>query len=129
MLIPQKVFAHLLVAAFAFGSVVCPCPAQADSEAGPHDHHQTRTQSPTATDDVGCRHLECVTDCISAGSSQQDANLPCNGKLQLDDSDAIESETIAWLHRTRSAAWIYPPPLHLLLSHDTPVRRFDILLD
>lgn len=131
MLIPQKVFSHLLIAAFAFGSVACPCPAQAGSEAGPHHHHQSQTQSPAATDNAGCEHSECVTDCshISAESPQQDANLPCNGKSQLDDSDLIDPETIAWLDRTRSGAWIDPPPPHLLLSHDTPVRRFDILLD
>lgn len=135
MSIPQKVFSHLLIAAFAFGSVACPCPVQAGSEAGPHDHHQSQsssqTQSPATADNVGCQHSECVTDCstISADSTQQDANLPCNGKLQVDDPDANEAETIAWPHRTRLVAWTGPPPRRLWLSHDTPVRRFDRLLD
>ncbi|MGH8165750.1 MAG: hypothetical protein ACREQ1_00835, partial [Woeseiaceae bacterium] len=82
MLVAQKLFAHLLIAAFAFGSMGCPCPVQAGSEAGSHAHHQSQTESPAATENVGCQHSECVTDCsrISADSSQQDANLPCNGK-------------------------------------------------
>lgn len=129
MLIPQKLFSYLLIAAFAFGAVACPCPAQADSEAGSHDHHQSQMQSPAATE--ACQHSECVTDCsrISADSSQQDAALPCNGKYQFDDFDAIESETIATSHPARSVACTGPPPLRLWLSHDTPVRRFDRLLD
>jgi hypothetical protein len=131
MLIPQKVFSLLLIAAFAFGSIACPCPVQAGSEAESHDHHRSQTQSPSATDRVGCEHSECVTDCgrISADSSQQDANLPCNGKLQPDDSGAIEPEKIAWPHRPRLVHWTGPPPRRLWLSHDSPVRRFDRLLD
>jgi hypothetical protein len=129
MLIPQKLFSHLLIAAFVFGSVTCPCPAQAVSEEGSHSHHQSQTKSPAATE--ACQHSDCLTDCnrISADSSRQDATLPCNGKYQFDDFDAIEPETIATSHPARSAASTGPPPPRLWLSHDTPVRRFDRLLD
>lgn len=132
MLIPQKVFAHLLIAVLAFGSIGCPCPAQANSEAGSHAHHQSQKESPAATDHAVCQHAECVR--ISADSSAQDATLSCKGKFQFekfqfDDTDAIESETIASLNRTRSVAWTGPPLPRSWLSRDTPVSRFDRLLD
>ena len=130
MLVAQKLFAYLLIAAFTFGGVGCPCPVQAGSEGGSHAHHQGQTPSPAVTENVGCQHAECDTDCrrLSADSPQQGATLPCNGKYQFDDFDAIEPETIATSHPARSIAWTGPPP-GLWLSHDTPVRRFDRLLD
>lgn len=127
MLIPQKIFFQLLIAAVAFGGVACPCPALAASEAGSHVQHQGQTQSYGSSE--ACQHSECVSDCsfISADSSEQDA-MTCNGKYQFDDFDAIPPNFIAG-YQPRGPATRADPPPYLWVAHDTPVRRFDRLLD
>ena len=127
MLIPQKFLFQLLIAAVAFGSVTCPCPALAADEAGSHAPHQSQT--PPSTPSEACQHAECVSDCslISADSTEQDA-MACNGKDQFDDFDAIPSGFSAAYRPERFAARTDPPP-YFRLAHDTPVRRFDRLLD
>jgi hypothetical protein len=127
MLVPQKFLVQLLIAAAAFGSVGCPCPALAASEVSSHAQHQSQTQ-PHAPSEA-CQHSECVSDCglISAGSSEEDA-ITCNGKYGFDDFAAIPPEFIAAYQPERLAARANPPP-HVWVSRDTPVRRFDRLLD
>lgn len=127
MLVPQKFLFQLLIAAVGFGSVTCPCPVAAASEMDSHDQHQSHPQSSVPSE--GSQHSECVTECslVSADSSDQDA-IPCNGKYQIDDYEAVPSELNAPCQPDRFRAWI-DPPTHLRLVHDTPVRRFDRLLD
>ena len=125
MLMPLKAFFQLIVATITFGSVACSCPVQAASEGGSDTEHHVHMQPSAAAE--ACQHSECVTECsrVSANSTREDA-MPCKDKV--DDSDALEPDFIATFHRARYARWTVPPP-HLWLAHDTPVRRFDRLLD
>src|SRR5690606_37998696 len=107
MQIPQRFLFQLLVAAVAFGSVACPCPALASSEVETHAQHQS--QSHPLAQSVDCQHSECVTDCslVSADSFEQDAT--CNGKYQFDDFDVIPPEFSAAYPSERFASWTGPP--------------------
>lgn len=127
----RKLFSHVVVAVFAVGSVACPCPAKAASEAAPHAHHQGQQESSAEVAD-SCDHSGCMTDCsrMSADASPQDASLLFRAKLQFDDWHAIPPDTTAWAARSSPlVTWTGPLPRRIWLSHDTPVRRFDRLLD
>jgi hypothetical protein len=130
----RKVLAHLFVAVFTLGSIVCPCPPQASNAAGtqadqPHAHHQGQPDS-SAIKANGCDHADCVTDCsrISADfSARDDAAVPCKGGFH---PAAIASATgFPSMSPPVPGTWAHPPPHSSELSHETPVARFDRLLD
>jgi hypothetical protein len=127
MMITQKLLFQLLIAAVAFGAVTCPCPALAASEPQSHAEHQSQMQSPVPSE--ACQHSECVTDCslIPVDSSEQDA-MPCKGKYQFDDFDAIPPEFIPVYQPVRFSDRTHPPP-YQRMANDTPVHRFDRLLE
>lgn len=127
MQMSQNILFQVLISAVAFGNAACACPALAASEIDSHTQHQSQTQASTPSE--SCQHSACVTNCIlvSADSSDQDA-IPCNSKFQVDDLDAAPPEFIAAHQPERLAARTYPPP-YLWVARDTPVRRFDRLLN
>lgn len=126
MLLSQKMLFQVLISAVAFNNVACACPALA-SEMDSHAQHHSQTQSSTPSE--SCQHSACVTNCIlvAADSSDEDA-IPCNSKYQADELDATPPEFIAAHQPDRFADRTDPPP-YLWVARDTPVRRFDRLLD
>jgi hypothetical protein len=127
MLVPQKILFQLLIAAIAFGSVACACPVLPAKEVDSHAQHQSQTQTPAPSE--ACHQSDCIIVCslVPADFSDQDA-MPCNGKYPIDDLDGVPPESIAAHHPERFTARTDPPP-YLWVARDTPVRRFDRLLD
>jgi hypothetical protein len=128
----QKALAHLLMAVFTLGSVACPCPLQVSDGAGPHAHPGAHHQShPSANTANGCEHADCVKDCsrISPDSSARDnVAVTCKGEYHFDLT--IAPATIFSLSPVSQAGSLtHPPPHSSELSHETPVARFDRLLN
>jgi hypothetical protein len=128
MLRPRKAFSHLLVALLAIGGLNCPCPANATGEPVSHGNHESHHQP--AADSDHCDHGNCVSDCagLAADHSRHDMAFPGTAGDRFDDFGAPQAETAAWPRRAAPAAWS-GPPLPIRAAFDTPVQRFDRLLD
>lgn len=130
---PRKALSHLLLAVLVVGGVGCPCPATAitGDEAPIHQEaHHDRAGELTAETD-GREHSQCQADCnyLDAEASRKDP-YSFAGKPPLDpDIEALEPETVAWPGVARAVTWTGLPPQSSRLPRETPVRRFDRLLD
>ena len=132
----------LLVTIMVLGTVVCPCDAQADvTDAGSarseiarvalneHAHH---SENASSANDSDCAHGDCETPCIMLSASPRTDQAVIATALQLPELDGLALLVIAEL-----APPVWPavadstlPSWHkVLLLADTPVRRFDRLLD
>jgi hypothetical protein len=131
----QKAFSHLVLAVFAAGALGCPCPAAAVTGHGPqadHEHHfEVHSGSAPAAEKDSYRQAQCQADCdqLVAESSGRHDLFP-TAKPSLDpELKGPEPESIFSSGTTRSVTSIGPPAQSVRVAHETPVRRFDLLLD
>src|SRR5688572_15079472 len=129
MLCPRKAFSHVLVALLAIGGLNCPCPADASGESVSHGNHESHHEPATAGTDH-CDHGKCVSDCagLAADHSRHDTAFPGTAGDRFDDVEALEAEIASWPGRLAPVTWT-GPPVPIRATSDTPVRRFDRLLD
>ena len=129
----RNTLSHLLLAVFAVGVLGCPCPAAAitghDADTG-HEHHaDVRSGSPAADED-GHGQAQCKADCdrVFADSPRKE-QFSWADKPPLDPEwEALEPENMAWSNAALPVSWTAPPSRRSL-AQETPVRRFDRLLD
>lgn len=122
----------MLLAVFAVGALACPCPAAAvtghDAHTG-HEHHgDVHSESPA--DEDGHRQAQCKADCdrVVADSPRKEL-FPCAEKPSFDPEwEALEPDSMAWSSGAQPVSWTGPPSQRSL-AHETPVSRFDRLLD
>ncbi|MCZ6709964.1 MAG: hypothetical protein O7B25_06360 [Gammaproteobacteria bacterium] len=125
----QKILSPLLVLMLGLGNLACPCAAMAaDDEPGSHAHHQ---QQPAAPDESDCVHPGCLGDYdrISAIVPDARAVLLSASKITFDGLDAVKPKTIETPRPPLSVTSTGPPFRRLWRPADTPVRRYDTLLD
>ena len=130
---PRKALSQLLLAVFAIGGLSCPCPATAMTEGeapSQHEAHRHGHAGAPAAETDG-EHAQCQDGCrhLSSEPSWKESYSYLT-KPPLDpDIEALEPETAAWSRIARALTWTGPPPPTSRLPHETPVRRFDRLLD
>lgn len=128
----QPIVAATLAIAVAWAGVVCACAlpsAEATDTTGHHAHHGMHgmhgmeSSPPTA-----CAHLDCQGDCgVEATQPKSQAASLELPKTSLDDlTIAGASGPIAVAARVPSD---HHPPWRTLLPVDSPVSRFDRLLN
>ncbi|MCY3841879.1 MAG: hypothetical protein OXH09_25075 [Gammaproteobacteria bacterium] len=122
----QPIVAATLAIAVAWAGALCACELPTVDEAGEtghHAHHGTADSSPTA-----CVHLDCQGDCgVEATPPKgQTASLELP-KTSLDDlAVAAAGGPVAVVARVPSC---HPPPWRNFRPVDSPVSRFDRLLN
>ena len=128
MVYRRSLLAWLLAATTAFAGTVCACGvATVDSASSDHSQpaHHTSAQSP-----ADCSHADDCGDCgVGAAAADRDALLG-PGSIVAPEDDQFEAAATATATATRSRIPAYhaPPPV-LKRPADTPVRRFDKLLN
>lgn len=122
----QPIVAATLAIAVAWAGAVCACELSAVDEADPtghHAHHGMADSPPTA-----CAHLDCHGDCGVEATPPKghtaSIELP---KPSLDDlAFAAAARPVAVAARVPS---YHHPPWHSFHPVDSPVSRFDRLLN
>ena len=126
----HKVLSSLLVVMLGLGNMPCACAAMAniDDAAGTHAHHQEATQHPSENSNRSC---SCDANCdeLSAVVVELGGILPSANIYQFDDMNAIETETVAYPQSSRLIALHDPPLVYRWRPPETPVLRYDRLLD
>lgn len=121
------------------GGMSCLCPAEAAANAPAaavdadhlHAHGIHGAGGPGDTDTAGCGHEGCGPDCsrVSATAAKAKATIPGKETPSADDpgmppmAPALPASISAPIRQSAS------PPRQALLHTDSPVRRFDRLLD
>ena len=129
----RKIFSHLLLSVLAVGGLSCPCLGSTatahEAPSHPDHHREAHTEAPVAEDD-GWQEAQCKADCdrASAESSRNDS-MPNVSQPPLDPEFAVqELKWLAWSRAALPVSWTGPPSQRSR-AHETPVRRFDRLLD
>lgn len=118
--------ALVLTVAVSAAGVACACavPAYAESEAGHHHHAESHH-----VEEVGqeCLHVDCG-DCSADGltSRSSASNLP--PEASLDEAVAVAGAHLHLAPGLRASS-CRSPPLPSARLADSPVRRFDKMLD
>ena len=119
----------LLVAAVTWGGVACACGTAsfAAEPASPHAAHHGDGGEPGYAD---CERIDCAGDCAPAGLLPERAPVPLDPTaVSLDDgagAPAFPPPAALTPLGPRSHA---PPVREPSRAADTPVRRFDLLLN
>lgn len=129
----QKSFSHLVLAVFAAGALGCPCPAAAVTGQEPkasHEHHLDVHHGSPAAEKDDHRQAQCQADCdrVFAEAPRNSLLPPTVNPSSDPELKGPEPESILSFGSTRSVTSIGPPPQIVRVSHETPVRRFDLLL-
>lgn len=129
----QKFFSHLLLAVFAAGALGCPCPAAAVTGHEPkasHEHHLDVHHESTAAEKEDHSQAQCQADCDRVfAEAPRNGLLPHTANPSFDpELKGPDPESIFSFGSTRSVTSIGPPSQIVRVSHETPVRRFDLLL-
>lgn len=131
----QKAFSHLVLAVFAAGAAGCPCPATAvagiGAQAGHEHHFEMHAGSAPAAEKDSHRQAQCQADCaeLIAESPARHDLFPTAEPSSDPESKGPEPESIFSTGATRSGTSIGPPSERVRVAQETPVRRFDLLLD
>lgn len=132
---PRRALSQLLLAVFVIGGLSCPCPASAmTGHEAPSQHEAHRhghAETPAADADDSREHTQCQDGCnhLSAEASWKKP-YSYLAKPPLDpDIEVLEPVNATWPGMARALTWTGPPPQTSRLPHETPVRRFDRLLD
>jgi hypothetical protein len=127
----------LLVAVMALGTIVCPCEVQAsvmvkdavEDVVEGHAHHQDQTDSAI---DADCVHSDCETPCTMLSATPRSGEGVVALAFQtpeLDDPEYIAVFDIVPYLRPLVVLSTWPVRQNISFRTDTPVRRFDRLLD
>lgn len=130
----QQLLAKAIIATMAFGGVACLCPSAADAEVAPpeaHGHHGHGAASQDDAQAADCGHEDCETGCERTSAVPPDAAGSPSGKVlfQLDDVDMLPAGKFALAPPPDGFIRSGSSPHHARLPQETPVQRFDRLLD
>jgi hypothetical protein len=140
----RQLAVHTVIAAMAFGGIACLCTAEAAgappaSKTQSQHHHAQQQNSQnhhgytsTSVPECGdCGHSDCGPDCdrVSAASSKSSSIAAGKPASQFDDIDELPTGEFADLLRRPEVFLIDPPRFCPWLAQDTPVQRFDRLID
>jgi hypothetical protein len=135
----QQLLAQTLILTMAIGGVACFCPADAAggsaAGAGHEDHgYPVRAHEgsgPEEADATGCGHESCGPDCtrVSAVSAKAKATIAGKTAPSLDDLDVTPVIPGSLPSASAPFRHFLPPARQPLRPHDSPVRRFDRLLE
>jgi len=132
---PHPIVASLVALSVAWAGVVCACAVSAHAEPeSTHAHHVHQVHgahhghdSTSATPDAHCAHPDCEGDCgINVFTPERDSSGQL-AKKTLDDG-ALPAAWVANVPVKRIPSLHAPPPASPRVA-ETPVRRFDILLN
>ncbi len=119
----------LLVMIMALGTIVCPCDVEASTPVADHAHHQDQTDSAIEAD---CAHSDCETPCTVLSATPRSGENVLALALQapeLDDPEYVAAFDIVPYLRPGVVLSTWPFRQNISSKADTPVRRFDRLLD
>ena len=127
----QPAIALLLALAVANASAVCACAlpdADPPGTSGHHDAHHHSADAPLPS--VACSHADCNGDCAVAGllANPTATAEPPRSALEHDDGTAATAHPAIRPAGMRTPLHHHPPP-RVLLPANSPVQRFDKLLN
>lgn len=133
----KYLLAHTVIATIAVGSIACLCPADAAGMAAPAATHARHAHAPDtgsgaeAPASADCVHEACGSDCAQVAAPSAKVSPTVSGKspAQPDDIEFLVPVMAGWPPAADPPRLTRAPPGPLWLSHDSPVRRFDRLLD
>lgn len=145
MPILQQLFAHVVILSMALGGVACLCPVEAATRATPataldhadradHEAHGHQGAHADGADTgAGCGHEQCGPDCttVSAAAKSQALKSTAPGKdaPTFDGAAFLPVGFAALPDVSRQRERPVVPFTVPARSQDSPVRRFDRLLD
>jgi hypothetical protein len=139
MPILRQLLAHTLLLTMIVGGVACICPAEAfgmSPDAPVHAVHRHAADSHGAAAEGdehsnACDHESCESDCaaVSATSLKAKVTIPSKPIPSPDDLHVLPMATGLPPSTSVPARQSFPATRQVLLPPDSPVRRFDRLLD
>ena len=127
----QPLLASLLALTVTLAGTVCACgvapiePAEATQAHDAHHAHHAH-QADTGASNADCAHADCQGDCgIDVVVPERDATVELP-KPQFDGVLAVSPTAASIPLRPPS---YHAPPMYAWRAADTPVRRFDVLLN
>jgi hypothetical protein len=137
MPILQQLFAHAVIVTMALGGMGCLCPAEAATSRAAVAHAKHEHQGAHAVDArtrAGCGHEQCGPDCTRASaaaakSKALKSTAPGKNAPTLDDAAFLPAGVSAWPEVSRQRGRSVAPFIVPVRMQDSPVRRFDRLLD
>ncbi|MDE0007938.1 MAG: hypothetical protein OXS50_06645 [Gammaproteobacteria bacterium] len=117
-----------MTAAVSAAGVACACavPEFASSDAG-HRHHAMGHHAEEVASDDDCLHVDCG-DCSADGLTSRSSASSLPPEVSLDESVALAGGHLSLAPGLRASS-CRSPPLPLARLADSPVRRFDKMLD
>ena len=139
MPILRQLLATILTLTITVGGIACLCPAEAfglsPDDAGQADHgHAADAHGAAAAADEpsnGCDHESCESDCVAVSATSVKAKSAILSKPIPSPDDLHVLPMAAGLPPSASVPvrQSFPATRQPLLPPDSPVRRFDRLLD
>ncbi|MXY51835.1 MAG: hypothetical protein F4Y86_04800 [Gammaproteobacteria bacterium] len=117
-----------MTAAVSAAGVACACavPEFASSDAG-HRHHVMGHHAEDVASGDDCLHVDCG-DCSADGLTSRSSASSLPPEVSLDESLALAGGHLFLAPGLRASS-CRSPPLPLARLADSPVRRFDKMLD
>ncbi len=124
----RALLAWVLTTAVSAASVACACavPEFASSDAE-HRHHMVGHHAEDITGGDDCLHVDCG-DCSADGLTSRSSASSLPAEVSLDEAVALAGGHLFLAPGLRASS-CRSPPLPLARLADSPVRRFDKMLD
>ena len=137
MPILKHLLTHTVIATIAMSGFACFCPAGAAAMAAPaavragHAHVASTDNGEKTPDPDRCLHEACRSGCtqVAAASAKSATTAPGKAPPQLDDIELLPPALVSRPATSRQPDLFPLPSDPPWLSQDSPVRRFDRLLD